>query len=393
MIADKYKSRSCLVEVWHNVLWSRYKGRVFSELALLSKPNSVIFSFVQHAETEADRVGLGEIDVSYHKYSFDLLFPGNIDAVPAIRLVARVVARTLRSKADFVIIAGYSRIENWAQLLTLILMGRSRGVFCDSTLNDQQPKYFRSVAKRFFFRRCQIIFCYGDRSRDLVLAHGGRRESIVTRCQAAALPAKYDVQSVINYRIKLQPQLSLLYVGRLSKEKNLEALLSSFSILLMSHPNARLRIVGNGPDKEALIQRASALSAKTAIFFVGSKSPEDLAKEYLNASFLVLPSLSEPWGLVVNEALSYGCPVLVSDRCGCVPELVEPGGVGLTFDPHDIQDLTDKMKLMISSFHSPKSDAERCIEIVSKFSPKHAAMQIYEGITRYWTRSGRKYSS
>jgi glycosyltransferase involved in cell wall biosynthesis len=107
-------------------------------------------------------------------------------------------------------------------------------------------------------------------------------------------------------------------------------------------------------------------------------APEALAEQYLRASGLVLPSFSEPWGLVVNEALSYGCPVVVSQVCGCVPELVLDGRTGYAFPAGDADQLAQRMEDVLAMGPlAAVSDA--CQDLILGFTPDYAAIQILNG--------------
>ncbi len=368
------------VEIWHNILWSRYKGEVFSSLYRIAGSRNMDAGFVQMAETERLRVNLGQIDLASHRYPFELLFSGVIEDVPKYRIVPLCFWRGLTSKADFVIIASYSYAENWAHLLGLMLSGTRRGVFCDSTALDRPQSPFRKVLKRIFFRRCDRIFCYGERSRQYVLSFGVDPERVVTPCQAAALPATYAVDAVEQRRAS-RPAADprILYVGRLALEKNLVRLIEAFSAYAARSPAATLRLVGSGPEDADLKRLVAARGLDRKVIFVGTLGPEQLALEYYAASFLALPSLSEPWGLVVNEALAHGCPVLASDRCGCVPELVVPG-TGLTFDPLDTAELGDRMVQMESLSVDRAATARNCLACIAQFTPDAAATQMIRGL-------------
>ncbi|MFY0104327.1 glycosyltransferase, partial [Acinetobacter baumannii] len=81
------------------------------------------------------------------------------------------------------------------------------------------------------------------------------------------------------------------------------------------------------------------------------------------ATALILPSLREPWGLVVNEALAFGCPVVVSDLCGCVPELVLPRVSGVVFDPHDVPGLAARLVEVEKNYGAPEL-VERRLELI-----------------------------
>jgi len=94
---------------------------------------------------------------------------------------------------------------------------------------------------------------------------------------------------------------------------------------------------------------------------------------------MILPSYREPWGLVVNEALSFGCPVVVSDICGCVPELVIDGVTGYSFRAGDVGALAQAMsKLQLLSENRP-AVALRCLHVIANFTPELAAARILRG--------------
>ena len=369
-----------MIEIWHNVLWSRYKGRVFSALHALAQNSGEDVRFVQMAETEGARVALGAVDLGYHRYPYELLYDGAIEEVPRWRSAPRFFWRALTSRADFVVIAGYAAPQDWAQLAGLMLRRTPRGVFCDSTLGESRPGRLRGWGKRFFFRRADLIFCYGERARDMALAFGARPGTLVRRCQAAALPDGYDPATIPALRRQSRQAGApprFLYVGRLAEEKNLDILLSAFRWFRAEQPDAELRLVGDGPLRTRLESWAGP-----GVTFAGAVDQDTLAGEYLAATALVLPSLREPWGLVVNEALSYGCPVLVSDRCGCVPELVRPGVTGLAFDPLDADGLLAAMKTLVENPPSPVS----CLATIADFTPEAAARNILDGIRHYRER-------
>jgi glycosyltransferase involved in cell wall biosynthesis len=126
-----------------------------------------------------------------------------------------------------------------------------------------------------------------------------------------------------------------LYVGRLSEEKNVGALLESWEAYRREGGTWPLILVGDGPERERLRDRAARSIAPEEVFLAGLKSSCEVIPFYAFAGCFVLPSSREPWGLVVNEAMAAGLPVLVSNRCGCCADLVEEGSNGMTFDPHD----------------------------------------------------------
>jgi glycosyltransferase involved in cell wall biosynthesis len=94
-----------------------------------------------------------------------------------------------------------------------------------------------------------------------------------------------------------------------------------------------LVLLGDGPLRQSILERCTRLDLGDCVHLPGFRQYAELPAWYSQAKCFVLPSTSEQWGLVVNEAMAAGLPVLVSAQCGCAPDLVRPGVNGFTFDP------------------------------------------------------------
>jgi len=368
------------VEVVHNILWSKYKGGVFGCLYRKSIEQKINFNFVQIAETEGDRVGLSVVDKSYHCYPYKLFFEGSYNDIALWRLVSALVKEVWFSKAELFILPGYHRPEYWAMLCACIIRRKKRAVFCDSTAFDRPSGVFKSLAKRVFFHFCDGYFGYGLRSRAYLLSLGAKQDCIFHRCQAAAMPHGYSTDLALRTRLENFGEgsdIRFLYVGRLAKEKGIDTLLNAFKLVLLDRPDAKLVFVGSGYLQSDIENYVVKLGICNNVEFLGSMAIESLALEYAKATCLVLPS--EPWGLVVNEALSYGCPVVVSNVCGCVPELVRFGITGFDFEVGDVGGLAAFLLKIVRDFGDSEAVAKRCIDVVSQYSPERAAQQIFDG--------------
>jgi glycosyltransferase involved in cell wall biosynthesis len=371
------------VIVCHNILWSKYKGAVFSELWKLSLGSGLQFQFVQIAETEGERVGLSSVDLTYHSYPYELLFQGSYSKQSSLRILRSLIRSVRRLKPDLVILPGYEKLEYWGLLAYCVLTGTKRAVFCDSTARDRRSVPWRTAAKRLFFSQCDGYFAYGVRAREYLLGLGAKASNIYFRCQAAALPHSYSPELAYRARLAARRNNSnaeFLYVGRLSAEKDLSTLLHAFDQLCQRLPSAELTIVGVGPEDKNLRELQATLSSRERVRLVGAESITQIAERLTRVLALVLPSRSEPWGLVVNEALSFGCPVVISDACGCVPELVNAGMTGLTFRAGDERDLVSAME-EVHRFTTRNEEgvANACIALMQQFTPATAAGQIVDG--------------
>jgi len=373
------------IAIYHSILWSKYKGVVFSELYGLAKARGIDTAFTQIAETEDDRVVLGSVDLSFHQYPFRLLFRGTYEHVPLLRRIVSVVKDVKNNPADFTILPGYHRIEYWAMLFACVVLRRKRAVFCDSTKFDRKRTLWREIAKRVFFSMCDGYFCYGARSKDYLLSYEVEESRIIIRYQAAALPPTYNASEVLAYygaRPNSGSEHRFLYVGRLASEKGLWDLLNAFAEISRRRTDVRLDLVGAGPLQAELLRRVEDMKLSNAVNLLGAKTLDEIADLYRDSTALILPSHSEPWGLVVNEALSYGCPVVVSDVCGCVPDLVVDGVTGYSFRTGDMSALANAMDAVISLSADRIGAARRCLNLIAGFTPQHAAAQILDGCER-----------
>jgi glycosyltransferase involved in cell wall biosynthesis len=170
--------------------------------------------------------------------------------------------------------------------------------------------------------------------------------------------------------------------NKLSLAKGLKTLFKAFSLFRKSCGRGRLVLVGAGPAYAELLAYADELKLSAFIEFAGAMNLDGLASQYARALCLVLPSTSEPWGLVVNEALHYGCPAIVSESCGCRPELIVDGVTGFAFRAGDHRELSTRMAEACTAFADVALVAKNCQATIATFSPEHAADQIRRGCER-----------
>lgn len=365
-------------------MWSRYKAAVFSALQTLCLERQTRLQVYQIAETANQRTSLSPTDTSWHKYPYRLLFKGPYESIPRLNLIWQVAKHTWADDADVTILAGYDRPEYWIQAIILLLRGRTFACFCDSTVYDNQQRFLTGQLKRIFFRWSSGIFCYGQRAAEYVRLYGATADKIIHRCQAAALYEGYSPEQALKRRLTTyDPSLpaKFLYVGRLSREKSIDHLILAFDRVRSILPTAELVLIGGGPDERRLRHICDQLDIASSVTFAGPKQDDELFKGYLEATCLVLPSFSEPWGLVVNEALSHGCPVVVSSRCGCVPELVRPGKTGYEFTWGDTEELAQRM-LDLARASDVSLISRACLEVIGPFTSTNAARSIFDGTVR-----------
>jgi len=164
----------------------------------------------------------------------------------------------------------------------------------------------------------------------------------------------------------------LLYVGRLSAEKDVPRLRA----VLRALPEARLAIVGDGPQRGSLERHFK----KTATFFAGYLQGEELAAAYASADLFVLPSETETLGLVLLEAMASGCPV-VACRAGGVPDAVQDGVTGFLFERADTDSFVRTVKRALSCSRNLDVIRVRARQDVEERGWERATEQLQECYT------------
>lgn len=164
-----------------------------------------------------------------------------------------------------------------------------------------------------------------------------------------------------------------LAVNRFIPRKNIETLIQAFAeTATVSTERWDLVLLGSGEQEGRLKAQAAELGLRDRIHFPGFASYEDIPIWYAYASGFVHPALSEQWGLVVNEAMAAGLPILLSSACGCHPDLLEEGKNGFSFCPTDAGELAGQMVTMMSSADRRKNMGMASRDLITRQFPPTA---------------------
>jgi len=256
----------------------------------------------------------------------------------------RFVIKTFKNN-DLIIVNGYN---NYPFILTFILNILSFNKKYIATESDTQLNIPKNSLKRLMkwvylsiiFRNKYVLgFAGGSKSHKELFRYYGMIEDRVF-----LMPMMVDNKKFYCDH-KVFPKLfTFLYVGRVIKHKNVEALINQFNTKF-NDKNAVLKIVGSGVEFNQLKTKYES----NKINFAGKLFDKNLINEFHNASCFVCPSLFEPWGLVVNEALSSGLPVIATNEVGACYDLIAGKETGFI-----AEDMTAFGNSMISLFSDEK---------------------------------------
>jgi glycosyltransferase involved in cell wall biosynthesis len=294
-----------------------YKINLFNRIARHTKM-LVIFTHNNSAQRNEDFYqGIHE---------FQSVFISNMSLVQKNLFLIKLLYRNRNSR---LILGGWDYFLFW---LAAFLHNKNKNeLIVESSHIESKTTGLKGFTKRLFLHNISIAYASGISQIKLLQNLNFTGKIIKTK-------------GVGIFNIVPQPVFTkrdcvknFIYVGRLSPEKNLKFLVQTFNTL----PNLRLNIIGFGPEESVLKS-----IAKSNVNFYGAVVNTELHKFYQQNDVFILPSLSEPWGMVVEEALNNGLPVIVSDRIGCADEIINENN-GLVFkldEPNSILEAIHKIK-------------------------------------------------
>lgn len=263
------------------------------------------------------------------------------------------------SQPDAVFIPGWSS----KAAIQALLWARKRRVPAILMSDSQASDFIRNPAvewlKSAIVRNFSGALVAGKSHRDYA-CHLGISPDLIRTCYDVvdndhfANGADVARKNKVNLRHALNlPKRFFLASARFIEKKNLPFLIEAYSAFHESRAGADidLVIIGNGPLRSQLEALVLKLGLQRAVHLPGFVQYSDTPKYYGLATAFILPSTTDQWGLVVNEAMAAGLPVLVSERCGAAVDLVRPGKNGFTFDPHNMNALAALMRRLADSPH------------------------------------------
>ncbi len=324
-------------------------------------------------------------------FAWITLFPGRMLESIASAECARALVRALdRNQPDVVGVAGYARAESMAAAQWACRNGRFSILMSESQAIDRPRVWWKEAVKRRRVRQFAAALVGGPRHGNY-LADLGMPAGRITLGYNAVDNRYYAERASVWRRDPAQLQglpraPYFLSVCRFVPEKNLTRLIKAFAAYRNQVEGTSawdLVLCGDGPQSGQIDKAIAQSGYAQLIHRPGFLQADALSAWYANAGAFVLPSVSEPWGLVVNEAASAALPLLVSERAGCAPTLIpDPEGTtGARFDPLDVEEMTLKLAWLSGlSEEERRAMGLRAASIVKQWGPDRFAMGFLEAI-------------
>ncbi|HTR40647.1 MAG TPA: glycosyltransferase [Pseudomonadales bacterium] len=337
------------------------------------------------------------------------LFSGEaVEELPGRRVVSRVHEVLDEVRPQVVAIPGWSdrcslAAAGWCQTRSIPAVMMS-----ESTEWDGKRNWWKEALKRQVVCPCSGGLVGGTPHKDYMVKLGMPAERMFLGYDAVdnryfqektemLKTEKLKIESRNKYGL---PERYFLASARFVEKKNLSRLLQAYARYRQLAANGEIRnqrseirnkfqlsafpisafknawslvLLGDGPLKPDLCHLIADLGLQHCVLLPGFKQYGELPVYYGLASAFVHASTTEQWGLVVNEAMASGLPVLVSNRCGCAMDLVKDGVNGFTFDPYDVEQLANLMS-KISVFNFPLSEfGAESAGLISHWGPERFA--------------------
>lgn len=331
-------------------------------------------------------------------FRHEKVFPNRtFDELTPLEIHSAVTARLDHLTPDAVAINSYSLPDARACLAWCRRHRRTAVVMCDSKADDAPRVAWRERVKSLIVRQFDAALLAGTPHRAYFEHLGFCAEAIflgydvidnVFFREGAAAARRQP--AAVRHLPGLEPATPFILAScRFIPRKNLDGLLHAYRIY-RQHEDAprRLVLLGDGPERPRL--EATIRTYRIGgVTLAGFRQIDELPAYYGLASVFVHPPRVEQWGLVVNEAMAAGLPVLVSARAGCADDLVRDGDNGFRFDPEQPEELARLLRRVVATDTDRTAMGRRSQEIIAAWSLERFAEELWRAVQKGRERADR----
>ncbi|WP_310199003.1 glycosyltransferase family 4 protein [Neobacillus niacini] len=288
----------------------------------------------------------------------------------AIRLIKR-------NNYDAIVISGYSSITSMLTILYLNICKIPFILSVDGGIIGNESK-FKYNLKKYLISKASLWLSTGKATTDYLIHYGAKREKI--NVYPFTSIKKSDIRISIptlksNYKEKLgmKEKKIILSVGQFIYRKGYDVLLEACSKM---DKDIGVYIVGGSPPKEYTILKEKFKLDN--VYFIDFKTKSELSDYYMAADLFILPTREDIWGLVINEAMAHGLPIITTENCVAGLELVLSGENGYIIPVNNSKEIIDKTIGILADENLQLSMSEKSLDIISNYTIENMAMVCYK---------------
>jgi glycosyltransferase involved in cell wall biosynthesis len=288
---------------------------------------------------------------------------------------------------DVVISAGWLDFVSQVGFLLCKLTNKKFIIWSESTINE--PSWRRTIMLpfvRFLVRYSDACIAIGTRSKEYLLKLGSIPEKIFVGYSTVDVDlfktkSKFfkKERKAIRKKLGIKTSRVVLYVGQFIERKGLIHLLKAFEELVKTYKDVSLLLVGYGPLKEKLIDYVEVNDLHNVIF-KSHIEVQKMPQVYSASDLFVLPSIEETWGLVINEAMACGLPIITTEKVGSSIDLVKNNYNGSVVSEGDYLSLYQGILKIITDTKTINTMSKNSGELILNFTPKIAARSFVKAV-------------
>ncbi|MGB3649802.1 MAG: glycosyltransferase family 4 protein [Rivularia sp. (in: cyanobacteria)] len=374
---------------------SPYRIPPFNYLAQDEEIDLTVFFF---AETESRRSWLVEKQKIQFNYQvlWGLQLGKSYQSAP-IFLNPDVIHQLWKQQPDVIICGGWHHFSYWLAFVYARMTKTPLLIWSESTLKDERAvSNFKHKLKSWIVNQADGYIVPGKAQKDYLVDLGAKQGRIYIAPNA--VDSDFFTNEAQRYRqqkIMWKEKLGIdgcviLYVGRLIDEKGIPELLEAFA-KLSPHKQVTLVIVGDG-SRSQNYHSYTQQNQLDNVVFTGFQPQSALPQYYGIADIFVFPTRSDPWGLVLNEAMAAGLPIICSDAAGAAPDLVVNGENGYLVPVGDVNKLSEALQILIEDESLRKKMGSHSQEIIANYTPQKMALGLKEAIQKVSNAQNPKQS-
>jgi glycosyltransferase involved in cell wall biosynthesis len=297
-----------------------------------------------------------------------------------------ILFHLMRSRPQAIVCGGYDSLAAWVCFLWAKMFHCRIVLWLESTARDQRhPGRIKTLLKKLFVRHADAIAAAGKATVEYVKGLGASDEKIFISpmstdneffAREAAKVEREGVRQEMDY-----PPRLILYSGRLDRKKGVFTLLEAFVRISRELPDVGLLIAGHGPEQKNMEDFCRAANLGH-VYFLGAREYHQMPSAYALADVLALPTFSDTWGMVVNEAFACGVPVVVSSVAGACDDLIVDGETGFAVNSGDPVELAGRIVQILQDPQLRLHMSTQCRAVIQHYSPEACArglMQAAQG--------------
>lgn len=281
------------------------------------------------------------------------------------------IIKYLRKDFDIIILGGYSSLTAMIAIVYMRMHNIPYILNADGGFINYDEKKLKKIVKTFFISSAKYWLSSGNETNKYLVYYGAEKERIykypftsIYKNEILNQPISYIEKEKNKIKNKVKEEKVILSIGQFIYRKGFDWMIEAYKDLDKS---IGIYIIGGKPTNEYL--KLKEKYKMNNLYFVDFQDKESILSWYRSADLFVLPTREDIWGLVINEAMSQGLPVITTNKCIAGLELIENGKNGYIIDIESEEILLEKTNLFFSlSNKKRKIIMENCLNKINKYT-------------------------